>query len=192
MSGKRKTKQRLWRWRRNPLRRHDDIVEAWIVLVMWAMVLVGGAIIWTVTARAADQEFAWERADRHATSAVLLTDAPQSASPGSDSHRSLAEVRWTAPDGTTRTARTLVPAGLPTGTTVTVWQDGRGVLTTEPTGPVEGRAEAVLFGGAAAMAFSGLAYGMAALARWRLDKHRYDQWGAEWDAIGSRWDRWPA
>ncbi|PZH20794.1 hypothetical protein C1I97_01110 [Streptomyces sp. NTH33] len=189
MSGKRSTKQRLWRWRSNPLRRHDDVVEAWIVLVMWVVILVGGALMWTVTARAAGQEFAWQRADRHAVPAALLTDAPQSTSTGSDGYRALAKVRWTAPDGTTRTAHTLVPSGLRSGTAVTVWQNGRGALSTEPPGPAEAGVEAVFFGGAAAVGFSGLAYGTAALARWRLDRRRYDQWGAEWDAVGPRWDQ---
>ena len=29
-----RTSQRWWRWRSNPLRRHTDIVEAWIVLAV--------------------------------------------------------------------------------------------------------------------------------------------------------------
>jgi hypothetical protein len=188
MSGKRNPKQWLWRWRSNPLRRHEDIVEAWIVLVMWVVILVGGAISWTVTARAVDQELAWQRADRHTVSAELLTDA-RSTSAGIDTYRASAKVRWTAPDGTIRTAPTWVPAGLAAGATVTVWQDGRGALTSEPAGPSEARTQAVLFGGGAAAALAGLAYGTAALARWRLDKHRYQQWGVEWDAIGPRWDQ---
>ncbi|MFI1539245.1 Rv1733c family protein [Streptomyces anandii] len=175
-------RQRLWRWRSNPLRRHEDVVEAWIVLVMWLVILVGGAIVWTVTARAADEEFARERADRHAVSAVLLTDTLL------DTNRAPAKVRWTAADGTIHTDRTGVPAGLASGATVTVWQDGTGHLTTEPTSGAEARAEALLFGGAAAAALTGLAYGTAALARRRLDRQRYEQWGAEWDAAGPRWD----
>jgi hypothetical protein len=189
MTGRRTTKQRLWRWRSNPLRRHDDMVEAWIVLAMWVVILVGGAIVWSVTARAADQEFARQRADRRAAPAVLLTDVPQSASTGSDGDRGLGTVRWTAPDGTVRTARTLVPSGLRSGTTVTVWRDGRGALTTEPPGPAETAAEAVLFGGAAAIAFSGLVLGTGALARQRLDRRRYDQWEREWAVVGPRWQK---
>jgi len=40
MGRNRHLRKRLWRLRSNPLRRHDDIVEAWIVLVVWAVVLV--------------------------------------------------------------------------------------------------------------------------------------------------------
>ncbi|MGW0080360.1 Rv1733c family protein [Streptomyces sp. NPDC003393] len=189
MRGNRHTGRRLWRWHSNPLRRHEDVVEAWIVLVMWVLILVGGAIVWTVTARAADEEFGWQRTDRHEVSAVLLTDAPRSTAPGTDTYRTQAKVRWTATDGTAHTARTLVPAGLRAGTPVIVWQDGRGALTTEPTGPTEARAEAVLFGAGAALAFSGLTFATGALARWWLDQRRYDQWGAEWDTVGPRWDQ---
>ncbi|GAA2929658.1 Rv1733c family protein [Streptomyces mexicanus] len=189
MSGRTKAKQRLWRWRSSPLRRHEDVAEAWIILATWVLILVGGAIIWTVTARFADQEFAWQRADRHAVTAVLLSNAPPGASTGTDSYRSLAKVRWTAADGTTHTGRTLMPAGLPIGATVTIWQDGRGALTTAPPGPGEGQVQAILYGGAAAGAYTGLVYVTAALARWQLDKRRYEQWGAEWDTIGPRWDQ---
>ncbi|MFI1163480.1 hypothetical protein ACH4UM_07675 [Streptomyces sp. NPDC020801] len=188
-AGRIRTKKRLWRWRSNPLRRHDDIVEAWIVLVMWVVILIGGAVVGAVAALAADQEFARQRSDRHAVPAVLLTDLPRSTSTGSDGYRALAKVRWTAPDGATRTGRTLVSTGLRSGTTITVWQDGRGVLTTEPPGSTEGTVEAALFGTSAALALGGLAFGTTALARWRLDRRRCDQWGREWELIGPRWDQ---
>lgn len=41
MHGSRCTRKRFWRWRSNPLRRHDDIVEAWIVLAVWAVIAIG-------------------------------------------------------------------------------------------------------------------------------------------------------
>ncbi|MFB7596153.1 hypothetical protein [Streptomyces sp. NPDC056160] len=184
-----RTRKRLWRWRSNPLRRHDDIVEAWILLVTWVLIVAGGATTGTVTARAADQEFARQRADRHAVTAVLLTDARPAVSTASENYQASAEVRWTAPDGAPRTAQALVAAGLPVGTAVTVWQDGQNALTTAPPGAGEARTEAVLFGASAAGAFAGLVYGTAALARWRLDEHRYDRWGAEWETVGPRWDQ---
>nr|BFD80667.1 hypothetical protein StreXyl84_00680 [Streptomyces sp. Xyl84] len=187
MSGR--TRKRLWRWRRNPLRRHDDDVEAWILLVAWVLILAGGAIVWAVTARAVDQDFSRQRADRHAVAAVLLTDARPALSTASETYRASAEVRWTAPDGTARTARTQVPAGLPAGTAFTVWQDGRGTLTGAPATPGEARTQAALFGAAAAGAVTGLVYGTAALARWRLDERRYARWGTEWETVGPRWDQ---
>ncbi|MFK4145362.1 hypothetical protein [Streptomyces sp. NPDC004065] len=185
----RHARRRLWRWRHNPLRRREDVVEAWIVLVTWLVVVVGGAIAGTLTALAADREFAWQRADRQPVRAVLADDSPRSSSNDGNGYREPVKVRWTAPDGTTRTGRTLVATGLDAGASVTVWQNGRGALTTEPPGPTEARVEAALFGVSAALALAGLACGTSALARWRLDRRRYDQWGAEWDLIGPRWDQ---
>lgn len=36
MDGDKPARMRFWRWRSNPLRRHDDIVEAWLVPTVWA------------------------------------------------------------------------------------------------------------------------------------------------------------
>jgi hypothetical protein len=35
----------LWRWRRNPLRRATDLVEAWLALVVLLLVLVAAPVI---------------------------------------------------------------------------------------------------------------------------------------------------
>ncbi|MEU2716638.1 hypothetical protein [Streptomyces sp. NPDC007205] len=70
------TTQRKWRWRSNPLRRQEDVVEAWIVLIVWTPALVGGALAALVTAGAAEDQYAEQRAHRHAVRAVLLADSP--------------------------------------------------------------------------------------------------------------------
>ncbi|MGQ4388659.1 Rv1733c family protein [Streptomyces sp. SAS_270] len=188
MHGSSRTTKRLWRWRRNPLRRHDDIAEAWIVLAMWVVIAVGGAIAGLVTAHAAAEEFAHQRAERHSVQAVLLSAVPQDApTVKASGNRVLAKVRWTSPDGTARSGYTRVSAGLQAGSRLTVWQDDRGVLTTKPTGPTEATAEAVLFGAAAALAVSGATLGAGAAVRWRLDQRRFAQWGREWDLVGPQW-----
>ncbi|MGN5377661.1 hypothetical protein ACQ4WX_07880 [Streptomyces lasalocidi] len=38
------TPVRLWRWRSNPLRRHSDVIEAWIILATWVFALLCGAV----------------------------------------------------------------------------------------------------------------------------------------------------
>ncbi|MFE9451593.1 hypothetical protein [Streptomyces sp. NPDC006739] len=70
------TTQRLWRWRSNPLRRQEDVVEAWVVLIVWALALVGGVLAALVPAVAAEDQYAEQRAHRHAVGVVLLADAP--------------------------------------------------------------------------------------------------------------------
>ncbi|WP_420709208.1 hypothetical protein [Streptomyces sp. AS58] len=48
------TTKRLWRWRSNPLRRREDVVEAWVVLTVRVIVAVAGAVAGLVTARSAE------------------------------------------------------------------------------------------------------------------------------------------
>ncbi|MCT9080190.1 hypothetical protein [Streptomyces fulvoviolaceus] len=188
MDGGTRAKKRLWRWRSNALRRRDDIVEAWIVLAVWVVVAVGGALAGLVTAHAADDAFARQRAERHSVRAELLTDVPASAtSAGTTSRHALAKIRWTTPDGDTRTDKTLVGTDQKAGAEVVVWLDGRGDLATEPPSPTEAAVEAGVLGTAAALGLAGTAFGAGALARWRLDRRRIDQWGREWDLVGPRW-----
>ncbi|MFF5187648.1 hypothetical protein ACFY30_28445 [Streptomyces sp. NPDC000345] len=181
-------RKRLWRWRSNPLRRRDDVVESWIVLAVWTVFAVGGTAAGLVTAHAADEVFAQQRAERQPVRAVLLTDVPLgTATLGGTSDRRMTKVRWTASDGSTRTGRTLVDAGLDAGSRVTVWQDARGRLTAEPPSSTEAAIESGFLGTAAAAALAGLAFGSGAVARWRLDRRRIDEWGREWDQVGPRW-----
>ncbi|WP_460072835.1 Rv1733c family protein [Streptomyces sp. YKOK-I1] len=188
MLGARYARKWLWRWRRNPLRRRDDIVEAWIVLAVWTVFAVGGSVAGLVTAHAADEVFARQRAERQSVRAVLLSDVPRTAlAVGGASDRRMATVRWTAPDGATRTGRTLVDTGLKAGSEVTVWQDRQGRLAAAPPSSTEATIEAGFLGTAAAAGLAGPVFGGGALARWRLDRRRVDEWGREWDQVGPRW-----
>ncbi|MFF0065738.1 hypothetical protein ACFYRC_30155 [Streptomyces sp. NPDC005279] len=57
-----RARARGWRWRRNPLRRRSDAVEAWIVLVTWVLALIAGAVAGGVAAYSVDQAIEGERA----------------------------------------------------------------------------------------------------------------------------------
>lgn len=190
MGRNRHMKKRLWRLRSNPLRRHDDIVEAWIVLVVWAVVAVGGALAGLVTFHAADEVFVTQRAERHAVQAVLLTDTPPASStPGGARDLIKAKVRWTTADGTRRTGSALVDTGQKAGSTVVVWLDSAGNFTIEPPSTKEATLESAVLGLTAALAFAGLAFGTGAAARYRLDRRRIDSWGTEWKLVGPSWGR---
>lgn len=39
-----RTRVHGWRWRRNPLRRHSDVVEAWTALIVAVLLLVGAPL----------------------------------------------------------------------------------------------------------------------------------------------------
>ncbi|GGW42970.1 hypothetical protein GCM10010503_19390 [Streptomyces lucensis JCM 4490] len=179
----------LWRWRSNPLRRRDDVVEACIVLAVWLIVAVGGAAVGVLTGRAADGAFARERAERRPVAAALLQDVTGTAGQGSGlgGDRVMAEVRWTTSDGSVHTGRAMVRSGQAAGARVTVWTDPRGDLRPEPRTGTEARTEAVLFGGAAALALAGAALAAGGGARYWLTRRRVDAWGREWDLVGPRW-----
>lgn len=184
MHGGRRTKRTLWRWRSNPLRRRDDVLEAWLVLVVWALIAVGGTLAGVLTARAADDVFAQQRAERTPVRAVLLVDTPRAVA---NSYRALAKVRWTAPDGSVHTGKTLVKAGQKDGAGISAWVNTQGDLTTAPPSRTDADIEAGLLGTAAALAVTGLVVGGGGGTRWWLDRRRIDQWGKEWDLVGPQW-----
>ncbi|MFC3571975.1 hypothetical protein ACFOZ0_01435 [Streptomyces yaanensis] len=181
--------KRLWRWRSNPLRRQEDVIETWVVLAVWFLMAIGGAITGLVTVRSVEHEYAEQRAHRHPVQAVLLADAPPRIAGGwSTDGRVQGTVRWTAADGTSRSGHTLVGPGLEAGARVTVWEDGQGRLApSAPTGSAEGHLEAALFGGAAALAVAVPVFGAGAIARARLEQRRMAHWDQEWDLIGRQW-----
>lgn len=114
---------RLWRWRRNPLRRHSDVVEAWIVLATWVLVLVFGVVAGLLAAQASAASYAARLAQVHPVTAVLTDPAAATpaASTGYDDGRVWAPVRWTDADGSVHTDRAKVASGAPAGSSVTVW-----------------------------------------------------------------------
>ncbi|MEU4085185.1 Rv1733c family protein [Streptomyces aureus] len=181
-------RKRLWRWRANPLRRREDVAEAWIVLTVWTVFTVGGTAAGLVTAGAADNTFARERAERQPVTALVVRGVPATATvPRGTSGRLMTSVRWTAPDGSSRTGRTLVDTGTTAGSPVTVWQDGRGRLSPAPPTPTQAAVESGVLGTASAAALAGLVFGAGAAAKWSLDRRRLDAWGREWSLVEPGW-----
>ncbi|MFC5201068.1 Rv1733c family protein [Streptomyces kaempferi] len=122
MRGTKRVRQLLWRWRSNPLRRHDDIVGAWIVLAVWMVIATGGSLIGVLTAHPADESFAQLRRERHPVQAVLVESAAPTVNDGAGTpyDQIRATVRWTAKDGSTRTGRALLDPGQQAGSKVVV------------------------------------------------------------------------
>ncbi|MGW2700074.1 Rv1733c family protein [Streptomyces sp. NPDC001340] len=188
MNGNRRTKKMLWRWRNNPLRRHGDIVEAWVVLAIWAVVAVGGTVVGLLTAHSAGEEFTRQRLERQPVHAVLLTDVPRKPTGSWTTIDKIStRVRWTAPEGSVHTDKALVNTGLKAGSRVLVWTDDRGQVVTEPPSPSEAAVEAGLLATGAVLGFAGLALGVGGLARWKLEQQRIEQWDREWELVGPQW-----
>ncbi|MDO0924435.1 hypothetical protein QQY24_03020 [Streptomyces sp. TG1A-8] len=180
---------RLWRWRRNPLRRHSDIVEAWIVLATWILALLAGTAAGAAVAYCTDTALSARRAQAHPVSAVLTDDAAKTpaAGGGYDDARVWATVRWTARDGSVRTDRVKVLPGTAAGATVTMWADRADRVVPPPASASEAGAQMVLGGALAAQVTGTAVWGAGWLVRTRLVRRRLAEWDEEWKRIGPEW-----
>jgi ABC-type Fe3+ transport system permease subunit len=190
-----RTRVRGWRWRRNPLRRHSDVVEAWTVLAVAVLLFVGAplagaAVGWwrydNAQARAAAQ-----RAERHRVSALLVETAP-AAVPSPQGVRPptfQVKVRWSEPGKGSRTGEALVPAGGQRGDRVDVWLDASGRNVGPPVS-----ADAVWRHALAAGA-STAAGVVAVVLAWHLTvrritaRRRLAEWERDWAHTGPKWRR---
>ncbi|MFD0550409.1 hypothetical protein ACFQ0X_15345 [Streptomyces rectiviolaceus] len=81
----------LWRWRRNPLRRRTDLVQAWIAVGLFLAVLTAtpaaGVLVGDAARRHMEQTARHQADTRHRTTAVLVHDAPVIPSPGRSRRR---------------------------------------------------------------------------------------------------------
>ncbi|MGR6969056.1 Rv1733c family protein [Streptomyces cynarae] len=98
-----------------------------------------------------------------------------------------ARVRWATSDGSTHDGMTLVSTGRKAGSTVKIWIDAGGELSTRPPTPTKAAVEAGLLGASAALALSGVVSGVGSAGRWYLDRWRIAQWDREWKLIGPQW-----
>ncbi|MFH8342341.1 hypothetical protein [Streptomyces sp. AM6-12] len=179
---------RLWRWRRNPLRRHSDVVEAWIVLASWLLVLVCGVLAGLLAAQASAASYAARLARVHPVTAVLTDPAVTSPSgSGYDDGRVWATVRWTDADGSVHTDRAKVAPGAPAGSSVTVWADRADRIVTSPVTGASADLQAALTGVLVGPAAGTAVWCAGRLVRGRLIRRRMAEWDEEWKQIGPRW-----
>ncbi|MEU9481502.1 hypothetical protein [Streptomyces sp. NPDC048191] len=182
----------LWRWRRNPLKRRADVVEAWVVLGAWLLTVLAGVSAGLVAARSVEHGLARERAVWRPVVARVVGQAPgtpvaRGHAPTSD--RVWAKVRWTVSDGSAHTGQVRVAPGSRAGTPVTVWTDPQGHLVNRPTSASAAVVRGALIGclvgvSAAAVPFVG---GLG--LRGRLERRRMDAWDTEWARLGPQWGR---
>lgn len=185
---------KLWRLRRNPLRRPTDLLQAWLGLglllvvlaaVPAAMFLVGDAAF-RHYARTADHQ----EQTRWLTTAVLVHDAPRHPEPGSEEAKQTrypVQVRFTDPGGHTRTAQADVHPGLSAGSGVDVWADTDGRITEPPMTDDQIRSRSMGWAIIAALtvcAVGAATYGLTALT---LRRRNLSAWAAAWSRTAPRW-----
>ncbi|MFI9248582.1 hypothetical protein [Streptomyces sp. NPDC053069] len=188
-----RTRVRGWRWRRNPLRRRSDLVEAWTVLIVAVLLFVVAPLAGVAAGLRAHDEArtlaAEQRAQRHQVRAQVIGDPPErvSAVQGDREHPYRAEVRWTEPGKGARTAWARVPAGTRTGDTVWVWFDARGRDVSPPAGDAAVWQHAVTVGVCAAGGAAAVVLLGHAVERRIALRHRLAEWEREWARTGPKW-----
>ncbi|MFF4352999.1 hypothetical protein [Streptomyces sp. NPDC001530] len=179
----------LWRWRRNPLRRRSDALEAWIVLVAWALTVLGGVFTGLAATQSVEHGLAQQRAAWRSVPALLTEDAPDASTTESGDGLVWAKVRWTAADGSPHAGQARVYAGSTAGTPVTVWTDPDGRLVSRPATASQARLRASLVGILVGVSAAGVPFVGGRLLRGRLERRRMEQWDEEWERVGPLWGR---
>ncbi|MFC9685578.1 hypothetical protein [Streptomyces sp. NPDC056948] len=182
----------LWRWRRNPLKRRADRVEAWVVLGVWTLTAFVGVLAGTTVSRSVEDGLARERVEWRPLVARLDERAPGRASENGGVSRTeqvWAKATWTAEDGSAHSGQLRVPVGSAAGTPVTVWTDPEGRQVTRPVTESQAHVRAFLIGSVAGIGGAALPLVGGRALRRRLERGRMDQWDAEWSRFGPMWGR---
>jgi hypothetical protein len=178
---------------RNPLRRRTDRIEAAIRLVTLILLLVAVPILTVVAGRQADhlalrQAHAQQVAD-HEVTAVLLEQAPPTGVPDpyTSVQMTLVLARWQPPGQPARSGEVLAQAGARAGSTVTIWVDASGAVTSPPPDHRVIAGNVCIAAVVTCLVTGLLVLGANALARRVLDRRRLRAWDAEWRATGPLW-----
>lgn len=178
---------------RNPLRRRTDRIEAVIRLATVILLLVAVPIAAIVAGREADhlalRQAHAQQAAEHEVTAVLLQPAQATGLPDPYTSVQLTYVlaRWQPPGGPPRSGQVLAPAGAPTGSTVAIWIDSSGAITSPPPDHHEIVGDVCLAVVTTGLVTILLLLESKALARRVLDRRRLSAWAADWRATGPSW-----
>ncbi len=176
----------------NPLRRPADRVEAWLRLLMLALLLTAVPVTAIGFGLVANQVLthraqAQQRSDR-LVSAVLTKQAPTGVvDPYVADPEVWAQARWTAPDGGARSGQILAPAGTQAGQTIRIWVNTTGGTVDPPSGHRDVLAESITAGVISGLMLVMLLMGLQSVSRRVLDRQRLAAWEGEWRATGPLW-----
>ncbi|MEV6396781.1 hypothetical protein AB0M39_18680 [Streptomyces sp. NPDC051907] len=189
----------VWRWRRNPLRRATDLVEAWVALAAALLLLfaapAAGWIAGSLSEEALRQSVRVQRQQRQPTTATVLRPAPAPKTAAYDSESSSVHekrlrvvAQWTAADGSQHTGTlTTVLQSLRPGDTLTVWTDPSGRVVERPLDAGTAQLHAVLAGVGTALGCGAFVESVRRLIVWRLRRRRYERLDRAWAASGPDW-----
>ncbi|GLP64760.1 hypothetical protein TUSST3_13790 [Streptomyces sp. TUS-ST3] len=190
-----RTRVRGWRWRRNPLRRRSDVVEAWTVLAVVVLMMLGAPLVGALVGRWAHDDAravaAEQRSERHRVRAEVVgrvPDSPPTVQGGRErSYR--VTVRWTETGGATRTATARVPAGSDRGEWVDVWFDAEGRSVAPPPDETAVWQHTLAMGACGAGAAIAVILLGHSLVRGAAARHRLAEWERDWALTEPQWTR---
>ncbi|MBM9507430.1 Rv1733c family protein [Actinacidiphila acididurans] len=183
-----------WRWRRNPLRRRSDLVEAWLGLVTVVVLCLLPLFGWwagQAVDRALQRVVRSQRSERTLVTAHLVPPpGGHGSSSGADSDpRHRERLRWTAPDHSVHTAAVPVDLEVWQSDRIMLWTDDKGALVPPPLDAATATTHSVLAGTAAATSAAGLVLISRRVVLWRLMRRRMASWEREWARVGQDWGR---
>jgi hypothetical protein len=196
VAAQRSTARRALRWLSPgsaPLRRTEDRIELLARLLLIGSLLIGVAValvVASVSHASALTEAAAQSVERQQVDAVLVADPPALTSLAEDVppvRRAAAE--WHGPPGGAHAGLVVVPMGARAGSTVSIWVDRDGDLTTRPLGSGDAVARAVGMAAGTFLCLSALAVGLFVTVLNALDRSRLRRWAADWAAVEPVWTR---
>jgi hypothetical protein len=176
-----------------PLKRTSDRVQflARVLLVCSLATTVPVAlVVASVTHARVVAEATAQALTRHQVDAELLAD-PVVATRGADDvpPASRAPVLWSGPSGEEHTGALVVPVGAEAGSTVPVWVDRAGDLTTRPLDGGDALGSAVAMAAGTLLCVSSFAAGLYLAFGASLDRRRLRRWAADWAVVEPVWTR---
>ncbi len=179
----------------NPLRRGTDRLEAWIRIGLVLAFLIGAPLAGWGAGRWAEslgaQAVQAQQASDHRVTATLLHRVPPSDDYPYRPILKLAwvQARWTAPDGSARTGEVQAPLGAQAGSTVRVWTDRSGRLTSPPLGHGQIQSWVLMFALIAPVLLALVLLVALGVAGRLLDRRRLASWEQAWSAVEPQWTR---
>jgi hypothetical protein len=177
---------------RNPLRRPTDRAEASVRLALLLLFLAAiplAVVAGRLTDHVALRDVRVAAATDHRVPAVLLGTAVANVESGAYGVPATVwtPARWRAPDGPARSGYVLAPTGARRGSTVPVWTDASGAVTTKPGnhGTVVDDVAAATVGTIVGSGF--LLTGGGFVAHLALNRRRFAAWDAQWGTAGPLW-----
>jgi hypothetical protein len=176
-----------------PLKRTSDRIQflARVLLVCCLVTAIPVALVVASVVHAqALTEASAQSLERHQVDAELVAAPTVTTGESDDIAQPLrAPATWPGPSGEEHTGVVVVPTGATAGSTVPIWVDGDGDLTSRPLDAGDAMARAV---GMAAVTYgwiSILAAGAYLAFRAALDRSRLRRWATDWAVIEPEWTR---